>query len=245
ARDADGDTLSYSISNKPSWAVFSIATGQLSGQPTSSQVGKTDRNIVISVSDGQARVSLPAFAITVSAAPIVTAPIVVANPTPNPTTPNPAPSPPQNTSSGSSNTSSGNTSSGNTSSGNTSSGNTSSGNTSSGNTSSGNTSPGTSQTPATNIPPPPPPTTSGTATVSWLPPTQNTDGTELVDLAGYRVYHGTNPNSLTDVRIISNPGITLFVFDNLASGRHYFAVSAVNAGGTESSLSETHSKSIP
>jgi len=29
------------------------------------------------------------------------------------------------------------------------------------------------------------------ATVSWIPPTTNTDGTALTDLAGYKVYYGT------------------------------------------------------
>ena len=50
----------------PAWATFSIATGALSGTPTSSNVG-TFSNIVISVSDGQASASLPSFSIQVNA----------------------------------------------------------------------------------------------------------------------------------------------------------------------------------
>ena len=65
AADADQDTLSYSISNKPTWATFSIATGQLAGTPTAQQVG-TYSGIVITVSDGKASTALTAFSIVVT-----------------------------------------------------------------------------------------------------------------------------------------------------------------------------------
>ena len=39
ATDSAGKTLSFSVSNKPSWATFSIANGLLSGTPTSAQSG--------------------------------------------------------------------------------------------------------------------------------------------------------------------------------------------------------------
>ena len=71
ATDADGDALSFSISNKPPWAGFDTASGSLSGTPGPGSIG-TYRNIVISVSDGTARVSLPAFDIQVDAATIPT-----------------------------------------------------------------------------------------------------------------------------------------------------------------------------
>ena len=58
--DPDLDTLTYTITNKPSWATFDTATGTLSGTPTNSDVGTT-QEIVISVSDPAATVSLPAF----------------------------------------------------------------------------------------------------------------------------------------------------------------------------------------
>ncbi|ERT07040.1 hemolysin-type calcium-binding repeat family protein [Lyngbya aestuarii BL J] len=63
--DVDGDTLSFSITNKPSWATFDSATGQLSGTPTNEDVG-TSEVIVISVNDGTATVELPAFSLTVN-----------------------------------------------------------------------------------------------------------------------------------------------------------------------------------
>jgi hypothetical protein len=65
ASDTDGDPLSFSVQNLPPWATFSIATGTISGIPTSSSVG-TDSNVVISVSDGVSTASLAPFSITVS-----------------------------------------------------------------------------------------------------------------------------------------------------------------------------------
>lgn len=65
ANDADGDNLTFRISNKPTWMTFSSSTGQLSGTPANSHVG-TYGNIGISVSDGTATTSLAAFAITVT-----------------------------------------------------------------------------------------------------------------------------------------------------------------------------------
>ena len=67
ATDADGDVLTFSIQNRPSWATFSPTTGRLSGTPTASHAG-TYGNIVISVSDGKATRSLGAFSISVQSA---------------------------------------------------------------------------------------------------------------------------------------------------------------------------------
>jgi hypothetical protein len=66
ASDPDGDTLTFSIANPPSWASFDTTTGSLSGAPTNADDG-TYGNIVISVSDGELSASLPAFSITVTA----------------------------------------------------------------------------------------------------------------------------------------------------------------------------------
>ena len=65
--DPSGKTLSFSITNKPSWASFSTSTGQLSGTPSSSNVGTTS-GIVISVTDGTNSASLPSFSIAVTSA---------------------------------------------------------------------------------------------------------------------------------------------------------------------------------
>jgi len=63
AADADGDTLTYSIQNKPSWATFSTTTGKLSGTTTAG----TYSGIVISVTDSKDTASLQPFTITVTA----------------------------------------------------------------------------------------------------------------------------------------------------------------------------------
>ncbi|WP_205298616.1 Ig-like domain-containing protein [Photobacterium alginatilyticum] len=62
--DVDSTSLTFSITNKPTWASFDEATGALSGTPDNSHVGTTS-GIVISVSDGAASDSLPAFNLTV------------------------------------------------------------------------------------------------------------------------------------------------------------------------------------
>ena len=72
--DDDDDTLSLSITNKPSWASFSTTTGALTGTPTNADVGSFD-NIVISVNDGSITTPLAAFSITVNNvndAPVIT-----------------------------------------------------------------------------------------------------------------------------------------------------------------------------
>jgi hypothetical protein len=65
ASDPDGDPLTFSIDNRPSWASFNSNTGALTGTPTLGDVGSFT-NIRISVSDGQASASLPGFRIDVS-----------------------------------------------------------------------------------------------------------------------------------------------------------------------------------
>ena len=73
ADDIDGDTLTFSISNKPDWASFNPATGLLTGIPGDDDVGITS-NIVISVSDGMETVSLGAFnidVVNVNDAPVI------------------------------------------------------------------------------------------------------------------------------------------------------------------------------
>jgi hypothetical protein len=72
AAGPSGDTLTFSITNKPGWASFNASTGQLSGTPSSSSVGSYS-NIGISVSDGSQSASLPAFSIAVAAAQTATA----------------------------------------------------------------------------------------------------------------------------------------------------------------------------
>jgi hypothetical protein len=63
--DLDGDTLSFTISNKPDWASFDNTTGELAGQPDNSKLGNYT-SIVISVTDTAIETtSLTAFNIEV------------------------------------------------------------------------------------------------------------------------------------------------------------------------------------
>jgi len=66
------NAISFSISNKPTWATFNSTTGALTGTPASGNVG-TYSNIVISAMNVTGSASLPAFAITVAkATPTIT-----------------------------------------------------------------------------------------------------------------------------------------------------------------------------
>ncbi len=66
ASDPDGDNLVFNITNKPAWASFNTATGQLSGTPGAGTAGSYG-NIGISVSDGTESATLSAFQIIVTA----------------------------------------------------------------------------------------------------------------------------------------------------------------------------------
>ncbi len=154
ASDANGDALTFSITNKPSWASFSTSNGRLSGTPTATG---THSSIQIKVSDGKVTTSLPTFAIAVSAA------------------------------------------------------------------SSG---------------------TTGSAALSWAPPTRNTDGSTLTNLAGYRISYGTSASSLSKVVTVANAGISSYMVEGLTAGTWYFSIKAYTSSGTESAASPVASKII-
>lgn len=83
----------------------------------------------------------------------------------------------------------------------------------------------------------PPSTSSGAITLNWMPPTENTDGTPLTNLAGYDIHYGTQSGDYTQSIAVNNPGLATYVVDNLTPGTYYFSVSAVNSVGTESPVS--------
>jgi hypothetical protein len=152
ASDANSDTLTFSIANKPSWATFTASTGQLTGTPAAGDVASYS-NIIISVSDGKAAsVALPAFSIAVNQI------------------------------------------------------------------------------------------STGSAMVSWTPPTTNTDGT-AVSLTGYRVYYGTSATALTQ-SIQAGVNVTSQLVSNLSPATWYFVVRAINSTGTESDDSVQATKVI-
>jgi hypothetical protein len=157
ATDSAGRTVSFSVQNKPAWATFSIATGLLSGTPSTSQTG-TYGNIVVSASDGLSSSSLAPFSVAV-----------------------------------------------------------------------------TSTTP---------PAATGSATLYWTDPTQNTNGTPLTNFAGIRIYYGTSSASLNHVVQIPGATATNYTVANLAAGTWYFGATAYNTVGAESGLSKVGSKTI-
>jgi hypothetical protein len=84
----------------------------------------------------------------------------------------------------------------------------------------------------------------GTATLNWTPVTQNTDGSVLTDLAGYKVYYGTFPNAMNTLVVLPDPTQTTYVVTNLSSGAWYFAVAAYTSSGIQGVLSNVASKTV-
>lgn len=253
ASDADGQPLTFSIANRPSWAQFDTSTGRLSGTPTSAHVGSY-AGITISVSDGLAAASLPAFSLTVTA--------------PDTTPPPPGNEPPTISGSPAQAVTVGMTyqfqpqasdpegqsltfsianrpawASFNTATGELSG---TPGPANLGQTSniviSVSDGQASASLPAFSI------TVAdvqmGSATLRWTPPTLNEDGSPLTDLSGYRVYYGTNSTNLNTTLELPNPGLTTAVVENLAPATWYFTVRAYNDANVESASSNIASKTI-
>lgn len=87
-------------------------------------------------------------------------------------------------------------------------------------------------------------TATGSATLSWLPPTAREDGTPLLNLAGYRIYASQTPGTLTLRADLSNPGLTRHVLDGLTAGDWWFAMTAYDAAGIESDWSAMITKTV-
>lgn len=85
----------------------------------------------------------------------------------------------------------------------------------------------------------------GSASLSWNAPAENTDGSPLSGLSGYWIYHGVDAATLSRLRQITNPSTTTAMIADLASGTHFFAVSATVNTGLESPLSNVVRKVIP
>ena len=81
--------------------------------------------------------------------------------------------------------------------------------------------------------------TDKTVTLSWNPPTHNSDGSSLSNLAGYILHYGTSSEDYTGTIEITNPTATSYVISdsNFPPGTYYFAISAYNAQQVSSSLS--------
>ena len=249
AKDPEGKALSFTIRNKPSWATFSSTTGKLSGTPTATG---TFSYIMIIASDGVSSASLPTFNITVSGSSggTNTAPTITGTP---PTTGTVgqayAFTPTAKDANGDALTFSvaGKPSWGafDTKTGRLYGTPTVAG-TFSSIVISVSDGKATTKLPtfAINVSSSSGGTTTGAATLSWTPPTRNTDGSTLTNLAGYKINYGTSASSLTSTVTLSNPGLSSYVVENLKTGTWYFAIKAYTSTGTESTLSSVASKSI-
>jgi len=97
------------------------------------------------------------------------------------------------------------------------------------------------QTPTSPLPTP----STSNVTLSWVGPTENTNGSALTDLSGYKIYYGTNPKQLNELVSVSNPGLQTYVIDGLAVGAtYYFTITAMATDGTESVESAVVSTNI-
>jgi len=244
--DADGNTLTYSIQNQPSWANFSATTGRLSGTPTTANVG-TSARITITVTDGTANASLPSFTIQV-VAPANRAPTISGTPSASITVGNTYSFQP------SASDADGNTltfaiqnrpawASFNTSTGRLS-GTPTAGDVATYSNIVISVSDGTASTSMTAFSLTVQQAATGSATVSWTAPTANSDGSTLTDLASYRIQYGRATDTLDQSVDVSNPGLTSYTVESLSSGTWYFAVIAINSEGIASLQSNVATKSI-
>ena len=82
--------------------------------------------------------------------------------------------------------------------------------------------------------------------MSWAAPTANTNGSALTNLAGYKIYYGTDASSLTTEQVVevASPTTLSYVLSGLGSGTWYFAVASYSTSGEESALSAVSSKTI-
>jgi len=244
--DPDGNTLTYSIQNQPSWASFSTSTGRLSGTPTTANVGTSSR-ITITVTDGTANASLASFTIqvvtpanrapTISGTPLLSINVLAAysfqpsasDPDGNTLTFSIQNRPAWATFS-------------------TSTGRLSGTPALTDIASFANivisVSDGTASASLPAFSLNVLQSATGSAQVNWTAPTTNTDGSTLSDLASYKVVYGRAADTLDQVELVSNPGLTSYTVGNLAQGTWYFGIVAVNANGVESDVSNVAAKTV-
>ena len=71
--------------------------------------------------------------------------------------------------------------------------------------------------------------------LSWVAPTTNEDGSTLDDLAGYKLYYGTEPGQYSQVITVGD--FTTSEIGGLGSGTYYLTVTAYDIYGNESNFS--------
>ena len=84
----------------------------------------------------------------------------------------------------------------------------------------------------------------GAASLSWTPPTQNSDGSTLTTWLAIASPTVVTRAALDRSVSLSNPSLSRYMVENLSSGTWFFAVSAVNSQGVASGASNVASKTI-
>jgi hypothetical protein len=151
--DPDGDTLTFTATNLPSWAELDPQTGRVHGMPVDGDIGYYE-GISITVADALHQVSTQAFSITVVGA------------------------------------------------------------------------------------------TRGVATLSWVAPLTRVDGSNLDNLAGYRILFGRQPDDLDHSVFIADPAALSYEIASLDPGTWYFAIVAVSDAGLEGPATTPSMKTI-
>jgi hypothetical protein len=88
------------------------------------------------------------------------------------------------------------------------------------------------------------PPASATATLSWTAPTENTDGTPITDLAGFRILYGTKPSELTKTITVEGAHARTLEISGLAEGTYFFAVVAYDSAGLDGDQSRLANQTI-
>jgi hypothetical protein len=243
ASDPDGDTLTFTIANKPAWASFDTTNGTLSGTPTTAG---THSGITISVSDGQASSALPAFSIVVPNAN--RAPTIAGTPPTTATVGQPyafkataadadgdvlrfsvANKPAWASFDTDTGTLYGTPAASDVG------------------THSGIGISVTDGKVSASLAPFSVTVNHGATsslTLTWSAPTSNVDGSALTNLSGYRVSYGTASRSYSVTVPVSGAGSTTIEIEGLTPGTYYFAIQSVNAVGVASDYSGEVSATI-
>ncbi len=85
----------------------------------------------------------------------------------------------------------------------------------------------------------------GSATLNWVDPTRNTDGSALTNLAGVNIHYGSSSSNLSQVIQVGGAGQSTYTISNLGSGTWYFEAAAYTTAGIEGAMSPLESKWIP
>jgi hypothetical protein len=85
----------------------------------------------------------------------------------------------------------------------------------------------------------------GTARLSWEDPAIDSNNQPIVEIAGYNVYVGKDPNNLTLRTSVKGPRLTSYEVGELATpGTYYFAITAYTESGAESAKSNIARKTF-